>query len=265
MPDATRARDDAHPYGWTEAFAALPVERPPAEAWSRLAAALPDATPAPRAARRAGAWSLAAALAIAVPGAWLALSAWREAPPSVQERTPANVAAPVVERRIPARPSAADTPMPRTAVIARPETQPPSTAPVWTPRPRAGRTRSALAGAVRAEVAMDAIAARAQETTPAAAALASLRAESARLESVAALARDERMASAPAMVLAADAEDRIRVIDAALSQGDLDTDAQIELWTRRVATLRELAGLEGTNRWLAANGESFQSAIALVD
>lgn len=264
MPDATRARDDAHPYGWTEAFAALPVERPPAEAWSRLAAALPDATPAPRAARRAGAWSLAAALAIAVPGAWLALSAWREAPPSVQERTLANVAAPVVERRIPARPSAVTTPMPRTAVIARPETQPPSTTPVSTPRPHAGRTRSALAGVVRAEVAVHATAARAQETTPAAA-LASLRAESARLESVAALARDERMASAPAMVLAADAEDRIRVIDAALSQGDLDTDAQIELWTRRVATLRELAGLEGTNRWLAANGESFQSAIALVD
>jgi hypothetical protein len=32
-----------------------------------------------------------------------------------------------------------------------------------------------------------------------------------------------------------------------------------------VAAMRELAGVEGTNRWLAANGDSLQGAIALVD
>jgi hypothetical protein len=32
-----------------------------------------------------------------------------------------------------------------------------------------------------------------------------------------------------------------------------------------VDALREFAGVESTNRWLAANGETLQGAIALVD
>lgn len=95
--------------------------------------------------------------------------------------------------------------------------------------------------------------------------LQTLREESARLEALVALARDERMASAPAMVLAADAEDRVRMVDAALSSPGLGDAEQLDLWTRRVAALRELAGIEGTNRWLAAQGESLQGAVALVD
>ena len=103
------------------------------------------------------------------------------------------------------------------------------------------------------------------DTAVASTSLQTLREESARLEALVALARDSNVASAPAVVLAADAEDRIRMLDAALSQPGVDDAGQLDLWSRRVAALRELAGLEGTNRWLAAKGEPFQGAVALVD
>lgn len=95
--------------------------------------------------------------------------------------------------------------------------------------------------------------------------LDALRAESARLESLVALVRDERVQSAPAAMLAADVDDRLRLIDAALSQPGLADAERLDLWSRRVAALRELAGLEGTRRWLAVHGESYEDAIARVD
>ena len=45
MPDATTR--NATPQGWNEAFAALPLERPDADSWTRITARL-DARPAPR-------------------------------------------------------------------------------------------------------------------------------------------------------------------------------------------------------------------------
>ncbi|WP_133500847.1 hypothetical protein [Cognatilysobacter terrigena] len=92
-----------------------------------------------------------------------------------------------------------------------------------------------------------------------------LRAESARLEALVAYARDDKMQSAAAAMLTGDVDDRLHVIDAALSQAGLGDAERLDLWTRRVDALRELAGLEGTQRWLAAHGESYEDALARVD
>jgi hypothetical protein len=91
-----------------------------------------------------------------------------------------------------------------------------------------------------------------------------LQQESARLEALVALARDDRMASAPAAVMSATLDDRIRLIDAALTQGGLDVATRASLWSERVDTLQDLASLEGTRRWMAAHGASMD-AVARVD
>lgn len=94
--------------------------------------------------------------------------------------------------------------------------------------------------------------------------LAGLQRESARLEALVALARDETVSSAPAVLMTASLDDRLRLIDAALSQPGLVDYERTGLWRQRVEALRELAALEGTQRWLAANGESM-GALARVD
>jgi hypothetical protein len=85
-------------------------------------------------------------------------------------------------------------------------------------------------------------------------ALESLYVESAHLESLLAQIQDERVASGPAMAMTGALEDRIAAIDHALSQPGNDAVEQRELWQQRVDALRQLAGLEGTQRWLAASG-----------
>jgi hypothetical protein len=94
--------------------------------------------------------------------------------------------------------------------------------------------------------------------------LSELRRESARLEALVAYARDDRMASAPVAVMSASIDDRIRLIDSALMQPDLDDGQRSSLWSDRVGALQELASLEGTQRWMAAHGASMD-AVARVD
>ncbi|MCF7222557.1 hypothetical protein [Marilutibacter chinensis] len=92
-----------------------------------------------------------------------------------------------------------------------------------------------------------------------------LYAESARLEALVAIARDDNVASAPAMLLTASLDDRIGRIDGALSQPELDRQQRLQLWRSRVETLHELAGVETTQRWLSARGESWDAALVQVD
>ncbi|MFY0084500.1 hypothetical protein ABTP93_20695, partial [Acinetobacter baumannii] len=79
------------------------------------------------------------------------------------------------------------------------------------------------------------------------------------------LARNDRVASAPAAVMASELDDRVASIDAALTDPQLGETERRQLWQQRVEALRELAGLEGTQRWLAANGESYDGALVSVD
>ena len=97
------------------------------------------------------------------------------------------------------------------------------------------------------------------------AALQTLYAESAQLERLVALARDEHVASGSGSVLVAALQERVAQIDAALAQPGLTADAQAALWHERIAALQQLAGVASTERWLAAQGETFSTALVRVD
>ncbi|WP_202844234.1 hypothetical protein [Luteimonas saliphila] len=95
--------------------------------------------------------------------------------------------------------------------------------------------------------------------------LEQLYAESAQLESLLAVARDERVSSATAALLADRFEDQLAAIDAALMQPGLSREAQLALWQRRVESLRDLTGFESNRRWLAAHGTRYDAALVAVD
>lgn len=92
-----------------------------------------------------------------------------------------------------------------------------------------------------------------------------LYAESAHLESLLALARDERVSSATAALLSDTLEERLAAIDSALAQPDLSPETQAALWEQRVESLRALTGFESNRRWLVAQGTRYDAALVLVD
>ena len=95
--------------------------------------------------------------------------------------------------------------------------------------------------------------------------LEQLQAESAQLEALLAMARDERVSSAAAASVANDLDGQLADIDAALMQPDLTLAPQRALWRERVQTLRTVVGFEGTRRLLAAQGERYDGALVRVD
>lgn len=84
--------------------------------------------------------------------------------------------------------------------------------------------------------------------------LQALHTESARLEAVLAQLQDDRMANGQSMALSTDIRAHIAGIDTLLSQPALDDAVQVQLWQHRVDALRQLAGVEGSYRWMAVNG-----------
>ena len=96
-------------------------------------------------------------------------------------------------------------------------------------------------------------------------ALADLHAESLELESLLRYARDERVSSATAAMLAGELDARIAAIDEGLRQPGLSGEEQLALWRERVEVLRSAAGFEGTRRWLAASGNRYDAALVQVD
>jgi len=190
MPDAYSQRGPL-PDHWHDAFAALPLEQPPGNGWSRLSARLQ--------ARRRPQWTrrlaIAAALVVAVALPW-------------RLHTSQDL----------------------------PATDPPAT-PV------------ATASAPESETAS----------------LDRLYAESAQLESLLQYARDDRVSSGAAAALSGELDARIAAIDTALIQPGLSPERQLWLWRSRVEALRSLAGFESTRRWLAANGQRYDGALARVD
>ena len=184
MPDATRSMP---PNDWRDALAALPMDAPPTDGWSRVATRL-DA----RRRRNLRLWlASAAALVLAIALPWQLQRDRAPAPATLATTTPA-----------------ADTATDR---------------------------------------------------------LHALQAESARLEALLQLARDERVSSATAAALAGELDARVAGIDAALMQPSLPVEQQLALWQDRVDALRSVAGFEGTRRWLVANGSRYDGALVRVD
>jgi hypothetical protein len=231
MPDS-RARDPM-PRDWGEAFDALPLEAPAEAGWQRLAAALPPVQAPVRLARwRRPALALVATTFFA---AVIPLMHWRgvqTAPPPL----PVNAA------------TTADTP-PATAPVVTVETaSAPSPAPLATDLP------------VQATVATAPAARRsAPRATPAR--LDALYTESARLEAVLAHLPDSGTGNVAALAVSADLQDQVTHIDLALSQPALPDVTRTALWEQRVDTLRQLTGVEATQRWQVALTDADETAI----
>lgn len=83
------------PGGWSDAFARLPPEVPPAGAWQRVAASLDDRHRRPRRSpqRRAGWFALAATLALAVVLPWRQMQAPADGPTMAQPMATSGTAA----------------------------------------------------------------------------------------------------------------------------------------------------------------------------
>jgi hypothetical protein len=227
-----------------------------------------------------------ASAAVLVLAAWSPLSRWLQS--AGDDTSAPAVVATTQGLRGPAAPVRAEPAEARVAVAtsqttAAPDTVAQSTRVTTVPshRPHA---RSARARAKQPHAASDAAARRlataasqqpapgpdrgvATTTTAASDAdsLQKLKAQSAQLEALVALARDDRVGNAGLELLSGELDAGIATIDASLSQSDLTATRQQDLWRQRVDLLQQLAGVEATSRWLAAHGTSNDTALVSVD
>ena len=270
MPDAgdfEKRAAPASPASWGDAFAALPRETPDAGGWQRLQARLPATTAsAPRVRRRWPLWLAAAAslgLIVALPLRMppeaaidppAATSAQRTVTPTPMVETGQRVAASQPARREPDRGTSATGDGGHAIATAKPgrasaSSSPPRVAPAQRP--------------IRA-VAEPAGATRIAQSDPSTQSIESLYAESAQLEQLLAMVRDERVASGASAALSSDLDERVASIDAALTQPGLDADARDRLWKQRVDAMQQLVGIE-TTRALSARGEGFNASLVSID
>ena len=235
MPDSL-TRDPA-PRDWREAFGAMPLEAPPEGSWQRLAAALPPARATARRARwRRPALALAATAFFA---AVIPLMHWRAGqttPPPLQRAAPVATIATPAPADVPVKP-AVDAIPPASAVRA--DVAPATAA-------RAPASVRSTARAVR---------------DPAPARLDALYTESARLEAVLAHLPDSGTGNVAALAISAELQEQVTHIDLALSQPALPDMARTALWEQRVDTLRQLTGVEATQRWQVALNDDADTAI----
>jgi len=112
---------------------------------------------------------------------------------------------------------------------------------------------------------VDGVVAPGNRVTVSADPMALLHAESAQLEGLLELARDDRVASGAAAVFGERLESRLVGIDGALRESDLSRRQQLSLWRDRVDTLRAAVSFEGNRRWLAAHGERYDGALVQID
>jgi hypothetical protein len=278
MPDASHPQPP-RPLDWSRAFAALPQEAPPAQAWDTLSARLE----ARRRTRRWPAWlALAAALALlallplrqagdapangaTTPGAAQVATAQRPAVPTdvreqpiVAPQAATATADPGADMPPVATPDEAARTLPSSVpaqAIAKATPQP-------SPQPAPKRTRATAAPTT--DIASADAAAELAAPQSAASALQPLYAESAQLEALLALARDDRVASASAVVVADALDAQVAGIDASLSDPAVDDARRLQLWQARVDALRQAVGFEGTQRLLVSQGRG-DALLASVD
>lgn len=90
--------------------------------------------------------------------------------------------------------------------------------------------------------------------------LDALMAESAQLESLVAAASDDGASSATVAALGLALQDQLQTIDAQL-QANATPNQQFALWQQRVSLLRDVAGLESSRHYLAAEGRGLDLAM----
>ena len=100
---------------------------------------------------------------------------------------------------------------------------------------------------------------------PATSNLEPLYAQSAQLETLLAMARDDRVASGTTAALSDTLDTQLAAIDAALRNADLGDAQRTALWRERVDALQQLVGIETSNRLYAARGQNFDAALVRID
>jgi hypothetical protein len=258
MPDASRPATPSHPpRNWAEAFSALPQEAPAAGAWTAVAARMDTHRPG----RMLPGWlvlAAAAAVVFAVTVSWHQ----RNLPVATPATRVAGAGSP--SAILPAAASAATE-----AVVLPPDAGQPANDAASVAASPMPATRSAPASARASHTRPTAIRDRsgpAMARLPAAPEpdLTRLYQESAQLESLLALARDERAGSAGAMLLGDAFDARIADIDALLASPGLAPGQRELLWEARVDALRQAAGFVSTQRLLAVQGHG-DSWLVSVD
>lgn len=269
MPDSRTSCDT--PRGWDDAFAALPLEAPSADTWTSIARRLPRRPPDSRRAHRPYWLAMAAAVTLA---AVVPVFRWtgNETPPVTKSAATASTIASStsIATALPISPDAAP------AVSRAAADRSPPIAPLLTPENSASSISTAAAASTAPPAAKRTRSRKDMPTQPEGSAirataiaeqhgrLESLYAESARLEAVLARLQEPRVASATAAALSAELQDRIVDIDGALSQADVPSTSQLALWQQRVDALRQLTGVETTQRWMAAQGATTEQSLAQV-
>lgn len=285
--------------GWTEAFAALPLESPPRDGWRQLERKLAVGARREQASRRErrASWTigLASAAVLAVV-AWSPLLRWAQPAQDGGMRKGATIAGqpvrpaalprteaipPVVEARTAAANDSAGPAGPKPGDMQQPRDMPARVAAV---EPSSGEQRgsspsnagpSGISGtATPAPQLARAQATSSGDTPPHGAtngsstdadAIRQLQAQSAQLEALVALARDDSAGSAIAAVAGGELDASIAAIDSALTEPELSDEQRTALWQQRIDALQELARLESTERWLASQGALYDTALVSVD
>ena len=292
MPDHTLMPPNEHsarPHGWDEAFAALPLETPDADAWQRLQLARTQ-----HARKRWPAWFAAVAvlaLAAMLPwqltrtnaGAEIEVAAGTSSAARAERgaasgrpkaATDAPIASTAANEPVDATPApASDLPI-ATLPAAKPSTarNPGLAATHNKPRPAQRQAETTASRSVAATTLSGALPDSGETHSPrpwpqpaADPQLERLYAQSAQLEALVALARDDRVATGTAATLTSAYDAQVASIDASLREPDMDAAQRTNLWQQRVDALRQLAGFETTQRALAAQGERYDAMLVSID
>jgi hypothetical protein len=97
--------------------------------------------------------------------------------------------------------------------------------------------------------------------TPTTTRLAALMTESAQLERLLAAANDDGASSGSTAALGLQMEDSLQHLDASLNSGALTEQQQFALWQQRVNLLRQIASLETSRHYYAAEGRNLDVAL----
>lgn len=292
MPDARdfgQGSNDQGPYdrgaydqdthtAWAGAFAALPQETPAADGWQRLQARLPQAPTRQR--TRWPLWLASAAslaLVVAIPLRMQSTTTTTNTtttttsneppvitpspkPITTQSVIDADVAVAsidIVPSPIKDTSTAAPTPLPTSATTARVR------------KPRRDRHLDPSLRPIRtaAQPADTTLIAGAKTPEPPASNidLESLYAQSAQLEGLLLLARDDRVSTGTAAALTDTLNGQMAGIDAALTEPETSEQNRNELWRNRVNTLRQLVGIETTQRLYSARGQQYEADLVSID
>ncbi|QSX79762.1 hypothetical protein [Agrilutibacter solisilvae] len=281
MPDSSNPRrGEGAPMDWAEAFAQLPLEAPPTDSRRRFEQALQARArqaDAPRRDRR-GTWAVglasAAVLALVIVAPMLNDAMRGSATPAtptpgprvataVDAHTPAATIAPATQARTPTTSPAsraADAPAPTQLQLAQRALPGLEIAPSAVDRQRARRATDQLVATLDlARIAQVPAVPSTADT------LEELRLRSQRLQALVALARDDRVSSPAGAFISGELEDTLARLDTELQRPGLDDTRRVALWQQRVDALEHLAGLESTQRWLAAQGMLLDTGLVSVD